>query len=141
MHSLAKLQSAEPPMKKTRTKNAKSGKRSFEERTRWKRQDFSSKAVYCEKYAELEKENAAAWIADNDLTPFKVSEVWFGNSFERIRKEPEHYAKRRGNSDFSLSLAEVKCTCWYIDPKRLPQASKQKKLFGTKTRYGDQNCQ
>ena len=41
------------------------------------------------------------------LTPFKVL---CGNSFERITKEPEHYAKRRGNRDFSLSLAEVKCT-------------------------------
>ena len=109
MHSLAKFQIDEPLTKKTRTKNVKSRKRSAEERTRWKRQDFSSKTVYCEKYEKLEKENPAAWIADNDLTPFKVFEVLFGNNFERIRKETERYAQRRGNSDFSLSLAEVKC--------------------------------
>ena len=36
-------------------------------------------------------------------------EVLFGINFERIRKENEHYALERGNSDFSLSLAEVKC--------------------------------
>ena len=36
-------------------------------------------------------------------------EVLFGNNFEQIRKETERYAQRRGNSDFSLSLAEVKC--------------------------------
>ena len=36
-------------------------------------------------------------------------EVLFGNNFQRIRKETERYAQRRGNSDFSLSLAEVKC--------------------------------
>ena len=59
----------------TRTKNVKSGKRSAEEHTRWKRQDFSSKTVCCEKYEELEKENTAAWIADNNVTPFKVFEV------------------------------------------------------------------
>ena len=45
------------------------------------------------------------------LRPFKVL---FGNSFGRITKEPEHYAKRRGNRDFSLSLAEVKCTVGII---------------------------
>ena len=45
--------------------------------------------VYCEKYKNLEKENTAAWIADNDLTPFKVFEVLFGINFERIRKETE----------------------------------------------------
>ena len=38
-----------------------------------------------------------------------MSEVLFGNNFERIRKETERYAQRRGNSDFSLLLAEVKC--------------------------------
>ena len=70
---------------------------------------FHQKQVYCEKYEKLEKENPAAWIADNDLTPFKVFEVLFGNNFQRIRKETERYAQRRGNSDFSLSLAEVKC--------------------------------
>ena len=95
--------------KKTRTKNVNSRKRNAEERTRWKCQNFSSKTVYCEKYEKLEKENPAAWIADNDLTPFKVFEVLFGNNFERIRKETERYAQRRGNSDFSLLLAEVKC--------------------------------
>ena len=109
MHFLAKFQIDEPLTKKTRTKNIKSRKRSAEERTRWKRQDFSSKTVYCEKYEELEKENLAAWIADNDLTPFKAFEVLFGNNFERIRKETEPYAQRRGNRDFSLWLAEVKC--------------------------------
>ena len=108
MHSLAKFQIDEPLTKKTRTKNVKSRKRSAEELTRWKRQDFSS-TVYCEKYEELEKENPAAWIADNDLTPFKAFEVLFGNNFERIRKETERYAQRRGNNDFSLSLVEVKC--------------------------------
>ena len=70
MHSLVKLQVDEPPTKKTRTKNVKSGKRSAEEHTRWKRQDFSSKTVYCKKQEELEKENPVAWRADNDLTPF-----------------------------------------------------------------------
>ena len=109
MHSLAKFEIDEPPTKKTRTKNVKSRKWSAEERTRWKRQDFSSKTVYCEKYEKIEKENPGAWIADNDLTPFKVFEVLFGNNVERIRKETERYAQRRGNSDFSLSLAEVKC--------------------------------
>ena len=49
------------------------------------------------------------WIADNDLTPFKVFEVLFGNNLEQIRKKTERYAQRRGNSDFSLSLDEVKC--------------------------------
>ena len=69
-------------------------------------------------------------------------EVLFANNFERIRKETERYAQRRGNSDFSLSLAEVKCAVGrYIDPKWLPQASKYKKLLGTKTRYAGQNCQ
>ena len=109
MHPLAKIQIDETPTKKTRKKNIKSGKRSAEERTRWKCSDFSSKTVYCEKFEELQKENQAAWIADNDLTPFKVFEVLFGNNFEQIRKETERYAQRRGNSDFSLSLAEVKC--------------------------------
>ena len=33
----------------------------------------------------------------------------FGNNFKRIRKETERYAQRRGSSDFSLLLAEVKC--------------------------------
>ena len=28
--------------------------------------------IYCGKYKELENENPAAWIADNDLTPLKV---------------------------------------------------------------------
>ena len=55
------------------------------------------------------KKNSAASITENDLTPLKVFEVLFGINFERIRKENEHYAQRRGNSDFSLSLAEVKC--------------------------------
>ena len=82
MHSLAKFEIDEPPTKKTRTKNVKSRKWSAEERTRWKRQDFSSKTVYCEKYEKIEKENPGAWIADNDLTPFKVFEVLFGNNFE-----------------------------------------------------------
>ena len=82
MHSLAKFQIDEPPTKKTRTKNVKSRKRSAEERTRWKRQDVSSKTVSYEKYEELEKENPAAWITDNDLKPFKVSGVLFGNNFE-----------------------------------------------------------
>ena len=36
-------------------------------------------------------------------------EVLFGNSFQQIRKETELYAQRRGNSDFSLSLAEGEC--------------------------------
>ena len=44
------------------------------------------------KYEELEKENPAAWIADNNVTPIKVFEVLFGNNFERIRKETKHYA-------------------------------------------------
>ena len=44
------------------------------------------------KYEELEKENPVAWIADNNVTPFKVFEVLFGNNFERIRKETKHYA-------------------------------------------------
>ena len=39
----------------------------------------------------------------------KVFEVLFGNNFERIRKETERYPQRRGNNNFSLSLAEVKC--------------------------------
>ena len=43
------------------------------------------------------------------MTPFKAFEVLFGNNFERIRKETERYAQRRGNREFSLSLAEVKC--------------------------------
>ena len=43
------------------------------------------------------------------MTPFKVFEVLFGNNFEQIRKETERYAQRRGNSDFSLLLVEVKC--------------------------------
>ena len=90
-----------------RQEQIKSRKRSAQERTRWKGLDFSSKTVYCEKYEELEKENPAAWIADNDLTPFKVFEVLFGNNFELIRKETKRYAQRRGNN-FSLSLAEVK---------------------------------
>ena len=47
---------------------------------------FHQKQVYCEKYEKLEKENPAAWIADNDLTPFKVFEVLFGNNFQRIRR-------------------------------------------------------
>ena len=99
MHSLAKLQINEPPTKKTRKQNVKSRKRSAEERTRWKRQDYSSKTVYCEKCEELQKENQAAWIAGNNLKPFKVFEVLFGNNLERIRKE----------IGFSLSSAEVKC--------------------------------
>ena len=33
----------------------------------------------------------------------------FGNNFKRIRKETKRYAQRRGSSDFSLLLAEVKC--------------------------------
>ena len=33
----------------------------------------------------------------------------FGNNFERISKETERYAQRRGSSDFSLLLAEVIC--------------------------------
>ena len=33
----------------------------------------------------------------------------FGNNFEIIKKETESYAQRRGNSDFSLLLAVVKC--------------------------------
>ena len=36
-------------------------------------------------------------------------EVLFGNSFKQIRKKTELYAQRRGNTDFSLSLAEVEC--------------------------------
>ena len=36
-------------------------------------------------------------------------EVLLGNSLERIRKETERYTQRRGNSDFNLSLPEVKC--------------------------------
>ena len=44
------------------------------------------------KYEELEKENPAAWIADNNVTPFKVFEVLFGNNFEQIRKETKYYA-------------------------------------------------
>ena len=36
-------------------------------------------------------------------------EVLFGNNFERIRKDNERFAQRRVNSDFSFSLAEVKC--------------------------------
>ena len=82
-------------MKKTRKKNIKSGKQSAEECTRWKGQDFSSKTVYCEKYEELEKENPAARIADNDVTPFKVFEVLFGNNFKRIRMGTERYAQGR----------------------------------------------
>ena len=46
---------------------------------------------------------------DNDLTQFKAFEVLFENNLEQIRKETERYAQRRGNSDFSLSLDEVKC--------------------------------
>ena len=77
MHSLINLQVDELPTKKAKTKNVNSGKRSAEECTRWKRQDFSSKTVYCEKFEELEKENLAAWVSDNDLTLFKVIEVLF----------------------------------------------------------------
>ena len=33
----------------------------------------------------------------------------FGNNFERISKETERYAQRRGSSDFSLLLTEVIC--------------------------------
>ena len=82
MHSLNKFQIDEPPTIKTRTNNVKRRKRSAEERTRWKRQDFSSKPVYCEKYQKLEKENPRAWIADNDLKPFKVFEVLLGKNFK-----------------------------------------------------------
>ena len=39
-----------------------------------------------------------------------MSEVLFGNNFERIRKETERYDQRLGKSDLSVSLAEVKCT-------------------------------
>ena len=99
----------ESPKKKTRTENVKSGKRGTEDLTRWKGQDFLSQTVYCEKYEELEKEKPVAWITDNDLTLLKMYEVLFGNSFKQIRKETELYAQRRGNSDFSLSLAEVEC--------------------------------
>ena len=102
MHSLVKLLVDEPPTKNARTKNKKSGKHSAEERTRWKRQDFSSKTVFCEKYKELEKERSTEWIAHNDLTPFKVFEVLLGNNFERIRKETERYGQRRDKSEFSL---------------------------------------
>ena len=69
--------------------------------------------VYCEKYEKLEKENPAVWITDNDLAPLKLFEVLFGNNFEQIRNETERYAQRRGNSDFFLSLAEVKCAVVY----------------------------
>ena len=100
----------ESPKKKTRTENVRSGKRSTEDLTRWKRQDFLSQTVYCEKYEELEKEKPVAWITYNDLTLLKMFEVLFGNSFKQIRKETELYAQRRGNSDFNLSLAEVECT-------------------------------
>ena len=31
------------------------------------------------------------------------------SNFERISKETEPYAQRRGNNDFNLSLVEVKC--------------------------------
>ena len=43
------------------------------------------------------------------LTPLIVFEALFGNNFEWIRKETELYAQRHGNSDFSLSLVEIKC--------------------------------
>ena len=43
------------------------------------------------------------------MTPLKVFEMLFGNNFKRIRKETKRYAQRRGSSDFSLLLAEVKC--------------------------------
>ena len=99
----------EHPKKKTRTENAKSGKLGTEDLTRWKRRDFLSQTVHCEKYEELEKEKQVAWIKDNDLTQLKMYEVLFGNSFQQIRKETELYAQRRGNSDFSLSLAEGEC--------------------------------
>ena len=35
-------------------------------------QDFSSKTVYCEKYEELEKENPAASMVDNNMTTSSV---------------------------------------------------------------------
>ena len=44
------------------------------------------------KYEELEKENPAAWIADNNVTPFKMFEMLFRSNFERIRKEAKCYA-------------------------------------------------
>ena len=72
MHFLAKIQVDEPPTKKTRTKNVKSGRQSAEECTRWKCQDFSSKTVYYEKYEELEKENPAASMVDNNMTTSSV---------------------------------------------------------------------
>ena len=109
MHSLVKLQVDEPPTKNKRTKNEKPGKRSAEERTRWKRQDFSSKTVFCEKYKELENERSSEWMAHNDLTPFKVFEVLFRDNFELIRKETEPYDQRRDKSEFSLQLSEIKC--------------------------------
>ena len=43
-------------------------------------------------------------------------ELLFGNNFERIRKENEHYAQRRGNRDFSRSLAEVKLAVGILIP-------------------------
>lgn len=36
--------------------------------------------VYCEEYEELEKENPAAWIAGNNMTPLEMFEVLFGNN-------------------------------------------------------------
>ena len=59
-------------MKKVITKNVKSGKWGAEERTKSKCRNFLSKMIYCGKYEELENENPAAWIADNDLTSLKV---------------------------------------------------------------------
>ena len=110
MHSLTKIQEDQPPTKKkTRIKNVNSGNRGAEERARWKCPDFSSKTVYCKKYEELENEKPSAWIADNNLKPLKVFEMLFRNNFERIRNETERHAQRRGSSDFSLSLVEVKC--------------------------------
>ena len=38
---------------------------------------FHQKQFIVKKFEELEKENLAAWVSDNDLTLFKVIEVLF----------------------------------------------------------------
>ena len=106
MLSLAKLYEDKIPAKKDKNK-VKSRKQGAEERKSVK--IFLSKTIYCEKYEDLEKENPAAWVAENDLKPLKVFEALLGENFKQLRKETMCYSQRCGNSDFSLSLAEVKC--------------------------------